>query len=72
LIDACLALSPTRLGTAVPGTYGSIVKTLRRVVDADGSYLYTMTDDRAHLVDAERMGLPELRRRGTGRRGRVG
>jgi uncharacterized damage-inducible protein DinB len=61
LIDVCLALGPAQLGTAVPGTYGSILNTLRHLTDADGSYLYAMTGDRTHFVDAERMGLSELR-----------
>jgi uncharacterized damage-inducible protein DinB len=38
-VDACLALSPQQLGTAVPGTYGSILETARHLVGADSSYL---------------------------------
>jgi uncharacterized damage-inducible protein DinB len=29
LIDACLRLTPEQLATGVPGTYGSILETLR-------------------------------------------
>ena len=32
LIDACLALDPEQLGTTVPGTYGSIIETMRHLV----------------------------------------
>ena len=35
LIDACLALSDAQLATAVPGTYGSILQTMRHLVGAD-------------------------------------
>src|SRR6266516_5898914 len=61
LIDACLQLSPEQLATAVPGTYGSIIETMRHLVGGDSDYLSIMTGDRAHLIDAEQMDLPELR-----------
>jgi uncharacterized damage-inducible protein DinB len=60
LIDACIPLSPEQLATNVPGTYGSIMKTLRHLVDGDGFYLYGITGDRADAVDTERMDLREL------------
>jgi uncharacterized damage-inducible protein DinB len=60
LIDSCLALSPQQLGTAVPGTYGSILQTQRHLVGADSWYLFTMTGERT-LIDEDRMGLAELR-----------
>jgi uncharacterized damage-inducible protein DinB len=61
LVDACLALSPQQLGTAVPGTYGSILQTQRHLVGADSWYLFTMTGERISLIDEDRRGLPELR-----------
>ena len=61
LIDACLPLSPEQLETAVPGTYGSILETMRHLVGADSSYLFVTTGGRAPLIDEDRMGLPELR-----------
>ncbi len=39
LIDACAALTPEQLTTPVPGTFGSIIDTLRHLVGADGWYL---------------------------------
>jgi uncharacterized damage-inducible protein DinB len=60
LIDACLPLTPEQLATDVPGTYGSIIKTLRHLVDGDGFYLYSIADDRAHAIDTDRMDLREL------------
>lgn len=61
LLDTCLALSPDRLATAVPGTYGSILVTMRHLVGSDAWYLFTMTGDRADLIDEDRMDLPQLR-----------
>jgi uncharacterized damage-inducible protein DinB len=61
LIDTCLALSPQQLGTAVPGTYGSILETVRHLVGADSWYLFDTTGDRTRRIEQDRMNLPELR-----------
>jgi uncharacterized damage-inducible protein DinB len=61
VIDACLALDEDQFGTAVPGTYGSIIDTMRHTVGADSSYLFTMTSGRVSLIDEDHMDLPELR-----------
>lgn len=61
LIDACLALSPEQLATTVPGTYGSILKTVRHLVGSDAWYLFTMTGRRSDLIDEDHMSLAELR-----------
>ncbi len=61
LIDACLALSPEQLGTAVAGTYGSIIGTVRHLVAADSGYLFVMTGERTVRIDADHMDLRELR-----------
>ncbi len=61
VIDECLALAPEQLGTSVPGTYGSILDTMRHLVDADSSYLFVATGERSPLIDADHMDLPELR-----------
>ena len=61
LIDTCLTLSPEQLETAVPGTYGSILETVRHLVGADCSYLATVTRGRVARIDQQRMGLRELR-----------
>jgi uncharacterized damage-inducible protein DinB len=60
LIDACLPLTPEQLATSVPGTYGSIIQTLRHLVDGDGFYLYGLTGDLAHGIDTEHLDLREL------------
>jgi len=61
LVDACLALSPEQLETAVLGTYGSILETVRHLVGADSSYLFVTSGERTSLIDEDHMDLPELR-----------
>ncbi len=61
LIDTCLARSPEQLETAAPGTYGSILETMRHLVGADSSYLFVTSGQRTRLIDGDQMGLPELR-----------
>ena len=61
LIDVCRALSPEHLATAVPGTYGSILDTLRHLVGADRSYLFVLTDGRVPRIDEDSMDLEQLR-----------
>jgi uncharacterized damage-inducible protein DinB len=61
LIDSCTSLSPQELETAVPGTYGSILETMRHLVGSDSWYLFDITGDRARRIDEVHMGLPELR-----------
>jgi uncharacterized damage-inducible protein DinB len=51
LIDACADLSPDRLDTAVPGTYGSIIDTLRHLVGADSWYLYRCSGGRTRRIE---------------------
>jgi uncharacterized damage-inducible protein DinB len=61
VIDACLPLSSEQLGTAVPGTYGSILETVRHTVGADSSYLFVTSRERTPLIDEDHMDLQELR-----------
>ena len=61
LIDACLALDPEQLETSVPGTYGSILDTIRHIVGGDASYLFVTTGGRTAPIDEETMDLPQLR-----------
>jgi uncharacterized damage-inducible protein DinB len=49
------------LATAVPGTYGSILDTMRHLVAADSSYLFVTTRGRTQPIDEEGMALPALR-----------
>ena len=61
LIDTCLELSPEQLETTVPGTYGSILETMRHLVGADSWYLVDITGDRATGIDEDQMELRQLR-----------
>lgn len=62
LIDVCLGLSPAQLASTVPGTYGSILDTMRHLVAADRSYLFALTGGGIPVIDEDEMGLAELRR----------
>jgi uncharacterized damage-inducible protein DinB len=61
LLDTCLALSPEQLGTAVPGTYGTILETARHLVGSDSWDLFVASGDRKPLVNADQMDLAALR-----------
>jgi uncharacterized damage-inducible protein DinB len=62
LIDACSELTPEQLATAVPGTYGSILDTMRHMLASDSWYLVVITDGAYQSLDEEDgMNLPELR-----------
>jgi uncharacterized damage-inducible protein DinB len=61
LLDTCLALSPEQLETAVPGTYGSILQTVRHLVGGDSFYLVILTGYGSARIDEDHMDLPALR-----------
>jgi uncharacterized damage-inducible protein DinB len=64
VIDVCMELSEDQLATTVPGTYGSILDTIRHTVGADAGYLFVLTDGRrAEITEDEeaRMDLRQLR-----------
>ena len=61
LIDACLPLTAEQLDTTVPGTYGSILDTVRHFVGGDAYYLFHLTGDPTRQIDEDHMDLGELR-----------
>lgn len=61
VVDVCLALSPGQLATTVPGTYGSILETLRHLVGADARYLFVLDGGRTSAIDEDHLDLPQLR-----------
>jgi uncharacterized damage-inducible protein DinB len=61
VIDTCLTLGPGDLQTSVPGTYGSILDTMRHLVAADSSYLFVCTGVGAPIEDEDGMDLTDLR-----------
>ena len=60
LIDVCAALSADQLASSVPGTYGSILETLRHTVGSDAWYLFVISGGVEPRIDEETMGLVEL------------
>lgn len=61
VIDICAGLTPDQLDTTVPGTYGSIIGTLRHTVGADVNYLTVFNDDGPPAIDDESADLPAMR-----------
>jgi uncharacterized damage-inducible protein DinB len=61
LIDACLPLTADQLATSVPGTYGTILATVRHLVGGDAGYLFVLTGGRITDVDESAMSLDDLR-----------
>lgn len=61
LIDACRPLTPEQLAAPVPGTYGSIIDTMRHLVGADRSYLALLGGGRIARIDEDTMDLAALR-----------
>jgi uncharacterized damage-inducible protein DinB len=61
LIDACAALDDTQFATTVPGTYGSIIDTLRHIVDGDVFYLNVLRGGEPERFDPTKTGIPTMR-----------
>jgi uncharacterized damage-inducible protein DinB len=53
ILDACAELPPEQLDTTVPGTYGSILDTLRHLVAADAGYLGLLSDGKVAELEEE-------------------
>jgi uncharacterized damage-inducible protein DinB len=62
LLDACAALDDAQLATEVPGTFGSILDTLRHLVAADRGYLRLLSGGRVSDVDEEGLDVAGMRR----------
>lgn len=60
LIEACAVLSPAQLATAVPGTYGSILATLRHVVSSDAFEMRVASGELSPIVNLDDATLAEL------------
>ena len=61
LMDECGSLTWEQLTEQVPGTYGSILDTLRHLVGSDAWYLFVLTGGRSAQIDEETMSLEGLR-----------
>jgi uncharacterized damage-inducible protein DinB len=60
VLDACATLDEAQLTTTVPGTYGSIIDTLRHLVGADVFYLDVLRGEREPFVE-EGSDIPTMR-----------
>lgn len=60
VVDACRDLGSDQLATFVPGTFGTVLETVRHLVGADASYLSVLTG-RDETLDAEALHLDALR-----------
>jgi uncharacterized damage-inducible protein DinB len=61
LLDLHEGLADEQLASPVPGTYGSILDTMRHIVGADAWYLFVLTGGRTPRIDEDAMSLQELR-----------
>lgn len=53
LLSVCQELTDEQLATTVPGTYGSVIDTLRHTVRSEGGYYRRLSGDepgRLHLI----------------------
>ena len=54
VLDLCAPLTPEQLDTNVPGTYGSIIDTLRHLVGGDAGYLEVLSPGAVEPIDETR------------------
>lgn len=60
LIDSCGDLSEEQLATTVPGTFGSIIDTLRHLVGADTSYLWLLSGGEVERLEEDAEAVADL------------
>src|SRR6476469_6841276 len=61
LLEVCASLDDAQLATTVPGTYGSIIATLRHIVDGDVFYLNVLQGGQPKPFDKEASDIPTMR-----------
>jgi uncharacterized damage-inducible protein DinB len=61
VLDACATLDDAQLATAVPGTYGSIIDTLRHLVGGDVFYLDVLRGGEPEPFSEAGSDIPSLR-----------
>ncbi len=62
LLDACVGLTGDQLATEVPGTFGSVIGTLRHTVAADANYLAVLAPGEVTSIDeADELTIADLR-----------
>jgi uncharacterized damage-inducible protein DinB len=61
VLDACATLDDAQLATTVPGTYGTILATMRHLVDGDVFYLNVLHGGQPKPFDKDTSDIPTLR-----------
>jgi uncharacterized damage-inducible protein DinB len=61
VLDACATLDEAQLATTVPGTYGSILATIRHLVDGDVFYLNVLHGGELEPFDKGSSDIPTMR-----------
>jgi len=61
VLDVCAPLDDAQLATTVPGTYGSIIDTLRHIVGGDVFYLDVLRGGEPEPFDKQSSDIPTLR-----------
>jgi uncharacterized damage-inducible protein DinB len=61
VLDVLSGLTDDQLASPVPGTYGSMLETMRHIVGADDWYLFVLTGGVRDLIDEDAMSLDDLR-----------
>jgi uncharacterized damage-inducible protein DinB len=61
ILDVCDGLTDDQLSSTVPGTYGTILDTVRHTVGADRGYLFVESGGKVTEIDDAGMSLAELR-----------
>src|SRR5512144_1832180 len=61
LLDACTPLTDEQLHTNVPGTYGSILDTMRHLVGGDRSYLFVCSGGALPEIEEDGLDIAQLR-----------
>jgi uncharacterized damage-inducible protein DinB len=61
VLDTCADLDDAQLATTVPGTYGSIIDTLRHIVGGDVFYLDVLGGGEPEPFDKQASDIPSLR-----------
>jgi uncharacterized damage-inducible protein DinB len=70
VLAACAELTPDQLQSTVPGLYGSIIDTLRHLIQADSFYLWVFSGQTTDLIPAENaLGVADLRAANDGHKG---
>ena len=61
VLEVCAALTDEHLASTAPGTFGTILDTLRHLVGSDNWYLWVITDHGVQRIDEDGLAVADLR-----------